>query len=264
MECQFFHYNKGTCLLYSQICPEIPRKNISTPITLHARCISRVLPHLDKKARFLEKGDDPSPVRVAKQQPMGQGHFLVCDQDTKFRETYLGHRTNFLLPLHQCCVTRTRVHFTRTRTRVQFFFTLTRTRTQISWLGPESRPSPSSSGHAVLRCLLWHSIHFVVCFHVLEDKQMLNMWTTRFVTRTRNSFLTRDSDLDSDFEVMTRTRTQRWWLRLGFDNLDSDTALHYMKMSCFKLEKHAVHECVYCRVFHSWIKKKLRILCSAY
>ena len=94
----------------------------------------------------------------------------------------------------------------------------------------------SGSSHARVQaspsCLLWHSIHFVVCFHVLEDKQMLNMWTTRFVTRTLNSFLTRtrtrrwgdDSDLDS--EVMTRTRTQRWLgLGLGFDNLDSDTAL---------------------------------------
>ena len=89
------------------------------------------------------------------------------------------------------------------------FFTLTRTRlrTQKSWLGPKSRPSPSSSSRAVLRCLLWHSIHFVVCFHVLEDKQMLNMWTTRFMTRNQ-------------------TRTLRWWLGLGlgFDNLDSDTA----------------------------------------
>ena len=109
----------------------------------------------------------------------------------------------------QCCVTRvgtrTRVHFTQTPTRVQFFSLWLGLglglglRNRDSWLGPESRPSPSSS------LLRWHSIHFVVCFHVLEDKQMLNMWTTRFVTRTRIFF----------------------WLGLGlgFDNLDSDTAL---------------------------------------
>ena len=65
------------------------------------------------------------------------------------------------------------------------------------------------------RSMLWHSIHFVVCFHVLEDKQMLNMWTTRFVTRTRFLFY-------SD----SRTRTLRWWLGLGLglwgDDSDSD------------------------------------------
>ena len=118
------------------------------------------------------------------------------------------------------------------------FFTLTRTRTwtQKSWLGPESRPSPSNSGRAVLRCLLWHSIHFVVCFHVLEDKQMLNMWTTRFVTRTRFFFYTRtrglglglggdDSDSDSDSEEMTRTRTRIWQPGLG----------HSTDNSCFRL-----------------------------
>ena len=95
---------------------------------------------------------------------------------------------------------------------VFFTWTWTRTRTQKSWLVTESCPSPSSSGRAVLRCLLWHSIHFVVCFHVLEDKQMLNMWTTRFVTRTHIIFL---------------TRTLRWWLGLGLglrgDDSDSDS-----------------------------------------
>ena len=83
--------------------------------------------------------------------------------------------------LDQCCVTRvgtrtwvrTRVHFTRTRTRVQFFslWLGLGLRNRDSWLGLESRPSPSSSSRAVLRCLLWHLIHFVICFHVLEDKQ---------------------------------------------------------------------------------------------
>ena len=111
--------------------------------------------------------------------------------------------------LQQCCVTRV-----GTRTRVQFF---------SLWLGlglrnRDSCPSPSSSGHAVLRCLLWHSIHFVVCLHVLEDNKcwicgLLDLWL-------RLKFF-----FDSDSEVMTRTRTQRWWLGLGFDNLDSDTAL---------------------------------------
>ena len=173
----------------------------------------------------------------------------------------------FQCAIHQCCVTRvgtrTRVLFTRTRTRVQFFSLWLGLRNRDSWLWPESRSSPSSSGRAVLRCLLWHSVHFVVCFHVLEDKQMLNMWTTRFVTRTQKMFWLglwgddshsdsdfqvmtrtrtqrwwlglglglRGDDSDSDFEVMTRTRTQRWWLGLGlgFDNLDSDTALPFIK-----------------------------------
>ena len=108
----------------------------------------------------------------------------------------------FLSIEYQSCVTRV-----GTRTRVQFF---------SLWLGLGLRlrnrdsctpESTGSSGRAVLRCLLWHSIHFVVCFHDLEDKQMLNMWTTRFVTRTRIFFglglgLWGD-DLDSDFEVMT-------------------------------------------------------------
>ena len=54
-----------------------------------------------------------------------------------------------------------------------------------------------------------------------------------------------DSDSDSDFEVMTRTRTPtpRWWLGLGFDNLDSDTALMYTcaclhVLASFKFIKH--------------------------
>ena len=100
-------------------------------------------------------------------------------------------------------------------------------RNRDSWLGPESRPSPSSSGRAVLRCLLWHSIHFVVCFHVLEDKQN-NVEYVGYYIRDSDSifFLTRthglglelglwcnDSDLDSDFEVMTRTRI--WQPGLG-------------------------------------------------
>ena len=52
---------------------------------------------------------------------------------------------------------------------------------------------------------------YLVCFHVLEDKEISNMWTK----------WTRDSDLnfffysDSDSEVMTRTRSWRWWLGLG-------------------------------------------------
>ena len=138
----------------------------------------------------------------------------------------------YLATKKQCCVTqvgtRTRVHFTRTRTRVQFFSLWLGIglglRNHDPWLGPESPPpppppSPSSSGRAVLRCLLWHSIHFVVCFHVLEDKQMLNMWTTRFVTRTRKICF------DSDSRTRTRTRTLRWWLELGLRGDDSDSDL---------------------------------------
>ena len=78
-------------------------------------------------------------------------------------------------------------------------------------------------------------IHFVVCFHVLEDKQMLNMWTTRFVTRTRIFFFTWTRGLGlgpglwGDDRTRTRTRTLRWWLRLGLrlsgDDSDSDSDL---------------------------------------
>ena len=101
--------------------------------------------------------------------------------------------------------------------RVQFFFHFD------SDLDSEIVTHDSGSSHARVQavtavpccnCLLWHSMHFVVCFHVLEDKQMLNMWTTRFVTRTRNVFY---------------TRTLRWWLGLGLglrgDDSDSDSDL---------------------------------------
>ena len=79
----------------------------------------------------------------------------------------------------------------------------------------DSGPSPSSSSRAVLHCLLWHSIHFVVCFHVLEDKQMLKMWTTRFVTWTQ-------------IFIFTRTRTLRWWLGLGLRGHDSWLGLKFL------------------------------------
>ena len=64
---------------------------------------------------------------------------------------------------------------------------------------------------AVYSEILWHYSHiiFVVCFHVLEDEQMLNMGNTRFVTRTL-------------FVSLTRTRTLRWWLGLRGDDSDSD------------------------------------------
>ena len=51
---------------------------------------------------------------------------------------------------------------------------------------------------------------------------MLNMWTTRFVTQTQILGLADFFDSDLDF-VMTRTLGLRGGL--GFDNLDSDTAL---------------------------------------
>ena len=61
-------------------------------------------------------------------------------------------------------------------------------------------------------------------FHVLEDREISNMWTTGLVTRTWIFFLTRtlrwwlglggdDSDSDSDSEVMTRTRFLTIWTR---------------------------------------------------
>ena len=116
----------------------------------------------------------------------------------------------------QCCVTRvgtwTRVHFTRTRTRVQFFslWLGLGLRNRDSWLGPESRPSPSSSSRAVLHCLLWHSIHFVV-FMFWKNKfwicGLLDLWLG-----LKNFFWLGLADSDSDFEVMTRTRTRtRIW-----------------------------------------------------
>ena len=68
----------------------------------------------------------------------------------------------------QCCVTRV-----GTRTRVQFFFTLTRTRTQkIVTRGPSHARVQAVA--AVPCCAVYSEIHFVVCIHVLEDKQMLN------------------------------------------------------------------------------------------
>ena len=65
---------------------------------------------------------------------------------------------------------------------------------------------------AVPYCAVYSDIRYI--FHVLEDKQMLNMWTTRFVTRTR-IFLglglglgLRGDDSDSDSDLTTWTRTQ--------------------------------------------------------
>ena len=130
---------------------------------------------------------------------------------------------------YQCCVTR--VHFTQTRTRVQFcsLWLGLGLRNCDSWLGPESRPSPSSSGRAVLHCLLWHSIHFVVCFHALEDQKnlcwicgLLDSWLgLEFFfysdSRTRTGIL-----FDSDSRTRTWTWTLRWWLGLGLRGDDSD------------------------------------------
>ena len=133
----------------------------------------------------------------------------------------------FLFCVDQCCVTRTRVrtrvHFTWTRIRVQFFSLWLGLglglRNRDSWLGPKSRPSPSSSGRAVLRC--YSDIRYILLFVFMFWKiNKCGMWTTRFVTRTRIFFWLglADLDSDSDFEVMTRTRTRIW-------HLDSDTAL---------------------------------------
>ena len=93
---------------------------------------------------------------------------------------------------------------------------------------------------AVPCCAVYSDIWYILLcvFMFWKINKVLNMWTTRFVTRTRKKNLTRSrglglwgDDSDSDFEVMTRTRTwtQRWWLGLGlgFDNLDSDTALMF-------------------------------------
>ena len=104
---------------------------------------------------------------------------------------------------YQCCVTRVG---TRTRTLVHFFFHFDFDSDSDSEIVTrDSGPSHTrvQAVAAVPCCAVYSDIqHFVVCFHALEDKQMLNMWTTRNVTRTRIFF-------DSD----SRTRTWTWTLR---------------------------------------------------
>ena len=110
--------------------------------------------------------------------------------------------------VNQCCATRvgtrtrvlTQVHFTRTRSRVQFF---------SLWLGLGLKNWDSGPSHAQVQavaavpcCAVYSDIRYILLF--------VYMWTTRFVTRTRNSFL-------------TRTRTLRWWLGLGLWGDDSDS-----------------------------------------
>ena len=116
------------------------------------------------------------------------------------------------------------------------FFSLTRTRirTQKSWLVTRAGAARIQAVAAVPCCAFFYSINkwrrekYFVCFHVLEDKEISNMWTTVtglvlafFLTRTRGLGLwgdDSDSDLegddsDSDSEVMTRT--QIWQFGLG-------------------------------------------------
>ena len=128
----------------------------------------------------------------------------------------------------------TQVHFIRTRNRVQFSSLWLR-------LGLGLRNRDSGPSHARVQavvavpcCAVYSDIRYILLFVFMFwkiNKIMLNMWIIRFVTRTRIFFWCGlglwGDDSDSDFEVMTRTRTQRWWLGLGlgFDNLDSDTAL---------------------------------------
>ena len=96
-----------------------------------------------------------------------------------------------LVYAYQCCVTRV-----GTRTRVFFFydsdsspffyfFTLTRTRTQKSWLGPSHarvQAVEDSSKVLVIYWNKWGREKYLVCFHVLEDKEISNMWTSGHVT----------------------------------------------------------------------------------
>ena len=123
------------------------------------------------------------------------------------------------------------------------FFTLTRTRTKKSWLGPchawvqAVAAMPCCAfytlltfdtfffSYSLLKLLddKWGREKYLVCFHVLEDKEISNMWTTGLVTRTWFFFF----DSDSDSDVMTRT--WRWWLGLGLglrgDDSDSDLTI---------------------------------------
>ena len=136
--------------------------------------------------------------------------------------------------VYQCCVTRvgtrtrvrTQVHFTRTR--VQFFFHFD-SDSDSEIVTRDSSPSHArvQAVAAVPCCAVYSDIWYILLFVFMfwKMKKVLNMWTTRFVTRTRISFLTRTRTLrwwlglglglwgdDSD---RTRTRTQRWWLGLG-------------------------------------------------
>ena len=145
----------------------------------------------------------------------------------------------FLTP-YQCCVTRVGTQ-TRVRTLVHFFDDSDLDSDSEIVTRAESRPY-----RVALFLLYWHSIHCccccccsysllkllddkwgrenIVCFHVLEDKEILNMWTTGLVTRTWNLFWIGLSDSDSDSEVMdsdsdsevmTRTQTRIWQFGLG-------------------------------------------------
>ena len=71
----------------------------------------------------------------------------------------------------------------------------------------------------------WGREKYLVCFHVLEDKEILNMWTTGLVTRTWKKNWRGPEDSDSEVMTRTRTRTWRWWLGLGLRGDDSDSDL---------------------------------------
>ena len=70
---------------------------------------------------------------------------------------------------NQCCVTRV-----GTRTRVQSFFTLTPSDSDSEIVNRHARVQAVA---AVPCCAVYSDIRYIVCFHVLEDKQMLNMWS---------------------------------------------------------------------------------------
>ena len=112
--------------------------------------------------------------------------------------------------------TRTRAHAPRTRTRVQFCFHFVSDSDSDSDSESEIVTRDSTSSKRIVPyCAVYSDIRYILLPYMLSYiLQMLNMCTTRFMTRKRFFFLLglADSDSDSDLNVMTRTRTHRWWL----------------------------------------------------
>ena len=142
---------------------------------------------------------------------------LVLRQDTSYNGTE-GYQCGAqdCYTGKQCCVTwvgtRTRVHFTRTRTRGQFFFFHFDSDSEI--VTRDSGPSHAQvqAVAAVPCCAVCSDIRYILLFIFMSWKidKMLNMRTTRFVTRTL---------------IFVLTRTLRWWLGLGLGLWGDDSDL---------------------------------------
>ena len=111
------------------------------------------------------------------------------------------------------------------------FFTLTRTRTQTqkSWL-VTSGPSHAwvQAVAAVPCCAVYSDIQYILLC-VFMFWKINKCWICGLL----------DSWLGLEIFFLTRTRTLRWWLGLGlgFDNLDSDTALLHSNQFCKNMSK---------------------------